>query len=289
MTTLSTHDTKRGEDVRARIGVLSQVPSLWAELVGKWTLKAPPPDGTTALFLLQNVFGVWPVDGTVTGELRGRLHAYAEKAIREAGSHTTWNDPDAEFESAVHGWLDEVFDGPVATEMTSLVARLDEFGRSDALGQKLLQLTAPGVPDVYQGTELWEDSLVDPDNRRPVDYHACRAALRAMEHPKMRVVTAALRLRRDRPDTFCSGGYRPLLAAGSARQHVVAFLRGDDVLVAVSRWTVRLAETGWGDTSIELPDGVWTDRLGAGTFTGTVPAAELFAGLPVALLERVDD
>nr|WP_036437207.1 malto-oligosyltrehalose synthase [Mycobacterium sp. URHB0044] len=289
MTTLSTHDTKRGEDVRARIGVLSQVPSLWAELVGKWTLKAPPPDAVTALFLLQNVFGVWPVDGTVTETLRDRLHAYAEKAIREAGSHTTWNDPDAEFESAVHGWLDEVLDGPVATEMTSLVARLDEFARSDALGQKLVHLTAPGVPDVYQGTELWEDSLVDPDNRRPVDYRACRAALSTMEHPKMRVVNAALRLRRDRPGTFCSGGYRPLLAAGQARQHVVAFLRGDDVLVVVSRWTVRLAETGWGDTSIELPGGVWTDRLGAGRFTGTVSAAELFAELPVALLERVDD
>ena len=102
----------------------------------------------------------------VTAELRERLHAYAEKAIREAATHTSWNDPDSEFESAVHSWLDEVIDGPVAAELTSLVARLDEYGRSDALGQKLIQLTAPGVPDVYQGTELWDDSLVDPDNRR---------------------------------------------------------------------------------------------------------------------------
>ena len=176
MITLTTHDTKRGEDVRARIGVLSQVPSLWAELVGKWALAAPPPDAATALFLWQNMFGVWPADGTITDELRERLHAYAEKAIREAAVHTTWNDPDAEFETAVHAWLDAVIDGPVAAELTSLVARLDLHARSDASGQKLLALTAPGVPDVYQGTELWEDSLVDPDNRRPVDYR--RAASR---------------------------------------------------------------------------------------------------------------
>jgi (1->4)-alpha-D-glucan 1-alpha-D-glucosylmutase len=286
MTTLSTHDTKRGEDVRARIGVLAQVPSLWANLVGKWTLQVPPPDAAVALFLWQNVFGVWPVDGAVTGELRDRLHAYAEKAIREAGDHTTWNDPDAEFESAVHGWLDAVLDGPVGEELTSLVARLDVHGRNDALGQKLVQLTAPGVPDVYQGTELWEDSLVDPDNRRPVDYDGYREAMRAMEHPKIRVVSAALRLRRERPDTFTSGGYRPMPAAGSAREHVVAFLRGDDVLVAVSRWTLRLAETGWGDTSLALPDGAWTDRLTGRRFTGRVTAAELYADLPVALLEK---
>src|SRR6478672_7108280 len=171
MVALTTHDTKRGEDVRARIGVLSQVPTLWAGLVGKWALEAPPPDAATGLFLLQNIFGVWPVDGVVTDELRGRLHAYTEKAIREAAVHTTWNDPDTTFETAVHTWLNAVMDGPVATGLTSLVIRLDEHARNDCLGQKLVALTVPGVPDVYQGTELWEDSLVDPDNRRPVDYH----------------------------------------------------------------------------------------------------------------------
>jgi (1->4)-alpha-D-glucan 1-alpha-D-glucosylmutase len=286
MTTLSTHDTKRGEDVRARIGVLSQVPSLWAELVGTWTVQAPPPDAATALFLWQNVFGVWPTDGVVSSELRERLHAYTEKAIREAATHTSWNDPDAEFESAVHSWLDAVIDGPAAAELSSLVARLDEYGRSDALGQKLIQLTAPGIPDVYQGTELWDDSLVDPDNRRPVDYDARREALRSLEHPKLRVTSAALRLRRERPDTFRSGGYRAVLAGGQAREHVVAFLRGDDVLVAVSRWTVRLSETGWGDTSLELPGGQWTDRLTGRSHSGRVAVAELFGRLPVALLER---
>jgi (1->4)-alpha-D-glucan 1-alpha-D-glucosylmutase len=289
MTTLSTHDTKRGEDVRARIGVLSQVPSLWGELVSKWIAAAPPPDLATALFLLQNVFGVWPSDGHIAVELRERLHGYAEKAIREAAAHTTWNDPDDGFESAVHGWLDEVFDGPVATELTSLVARLDEYGHSDALGQKLIQLTSPGVPDVYQGTELWEDNLVDPDNRRAVDYAVHREALRALDHPKIRVTSAALQLRRERPETFLSGGHRPILARGGAREHVVAYVRGDDVLVAVSRWTVRLDESGWGDTALDLPPGDWTDRLTDRRWAGRVAVADLFGELPVALLERTDD
>ena len=288
MVALTTHDTKRGEDVRARIGVLSQVPTLWAGLVGKWALEAPPPDAATGLFLLQNIFGVWPVDGVVTDELRGRLHAYTEKAIREAAVHTTWNDPDTTFETAVHTWLDAVMDGPVATGLTSLVIRLDEHARNDCLGQKLVALTVPGVPDVYQGTELWEDSLVDPDNRRPVDYHLRRGVLSENSHPKMRVVTAALRLRRDRADTFTDGGYTPVLAEGAAAEHLVAFLRADDVLTAVTRHSVVLAETQWGDTSLTLPDGVWADRVGGGRFNGRVLATDLFAELPVALLERVD-
>ena len=288
MVALTTHDTKRGEDVRARIGVLSQVPSLWAELVAKWVLEAPPPDAATGLFLLQNIFGVWPLDGVVTDELRGRLHAYAEKAIREAAVRTSWHDPDTVFESAVHAWLDTVMDGPVATGLTSLVTRLNEHARNDGLGQKLVALTAPGVPDVYQGTELWEDSLVDPDNRRPVDYHVRRAALSANSHPKMRVVTAALRLRRDRPDTFTDGGYTPLLAEGAAAEHLVAFLRADDVVTAVTRHSVVLAETQWGDTALTLPDGVWADRIASGRFSGRVLASDLFNESPVALLERVD-
>lgn len=287
MVSLSTHDTKRGEDVRARIGVLSQVPSLWAQLVGKWMMAAAPPDAGTGLFLLQNIFGVWPVDGVVTDELRQRLHAYAEKAMREAGVRTTWNDPDHEFESDVHRWLDSVLDGPVAAEMTSLVARVDLYGRSDALGQKLLALTAPGVPDVYQGTELWEDSLVDPDNRRPVDYAARRDALGALRHPKMRVVHAALALRRDRPSSFIDGRYRPVLADGPGAEHVVAFLRGDDVLAAATRHATRLSETGWSDTALELPAGVWRDRISGARHSGQVLAADLFTELPVALLERV--
>jgi (1->4)-alpha-D-glucan 1-alpha-D-glucosylmutase len=288
MTTLSTHDTKRGEDVRARIGVLSQVPSLWAEFVGSWQTTTPAPDSATALFLLQNIFGVWPADGQVTDELRTRLHAYAEKAIREAGWRTSWNDPDSEFEDAVHAWLDAIMDGPVATELTGLVVQLEPHAHSDSLGQKLLALTVPGIPDVYQGTELWEDSLVDPDNRRPVDYAVRGNELERLSHPKIRVVRAALHARRDRPTMFVSGAYRPVLAVGDGAAHVVAFQRGADVLVAVTRWTVRLHHEGWGDTILPLPDGVWADRLTGSRFSGPTPAGEVFAELPVVLLERSD-
>ncbi|MGE2813734.1 malto-oligosyltrehalose synthase [Mycobacterium heidelbergense] len=286
MTTLTTHDTKRGEDVRARIGVLSQVPSLWTEFLARWEIEAPSPDPATGRFLWQNIFGVWPVSGEVTGELRGRLHGYAEKAIREAGLHTSWNEPDAAFEEAVHRWLNIVLDGPVAAALTELVAQLNPHAASDALGQKLLALTVPGIPDVYQGTELWDDSLVDPDNRRPVDYAARRAALKELRHPKIRVVSAALGLRRSRPDSFLRGRYVPVLADGEAGDHVVAFRRGDDVLVAVTRWTVRLAETGWGNTVLPLPDGSWTDTLTGAMASGPTSTAELFADLPVVLLER---
>ncbi|UQX09790.1 malto-oligosyltrehalose synthase [Candidatus Mycobacterium methanotrophicum] len=288
MTTLSTHDTKRGEDVRARIGVLSQVPSLWAEFVARWESATPAPDPVTGLFLWQNIFGVWPASGEVTGELRDRLHTYGEKAIREAAWQTSWQNPDAKFESAVHGWLDAVLDGPVARELTNLVIRLQAHAENDALGQKLLALTVPGIPDIYQGTELWDDSLVDPDNRRPVDYEARCQALKSLQHRKIRVVKAALQLRRGRPGTFLRGGYHPVLAAGTAADHVVAFMRGDDVLVAATRWTVRLEQSGWGDTAVPIPAGGWSDTLTGATIAGAAPAAELFAELPVALLERSD-
>ena len=289
MTTLTTHDTKRGEDVRARIGVLSQVPSLWAEFVARWEMHAPSPDPATGQFLWQNIFGVWPVTGEVSGELRDRLHSYTEKAIREAAWHTSWNDPDTTFADAVHRWLDSVLDGPVAGQLTELVAQLHPHAASDALGQKLLALTVPGTPDVYQGTELWDDSLVDPDNRRPVDYASRQAELKSMRHPKIRVVAAALRLRRARPDIFLGGSYVPVLASGDASDHVVAFRRGDDILVAVTRWTVRLAESGWGNTVVPLPDGSWSDTLTGAMASGPTSAAQLFADLPVVLLERHRD
>ena len=287
MVALSTHDTKRGEDVRARIGVLSQVPSLWAELVGKWALAVPPPDAGN---------GTVPVAEHLRG-VAGRRHP----SPKNFGNGCT-PTPRRPFERprctrpgttrtpssrrrCTPGWT-RCSTGRSAAEMTSLVARLDLHARSDALGQKLIALTAPGVPDVYQGTELWEDSLVDPDNRRPVDYATRQEALKSLRHPKIRVVTAALRLRGTARRRFTDGGYTPVLADGPAAAHLVAFLRGDDVLTAVTRHTVLLSETGWGDTSLALPDGQWIDRIGGGRFSGRVLAVELFANLPVALLER---
>ncbi|QII06042.1 malto-oligosyltrehalose synthase [Rhodococcoides fascians A25f] len=300
MTTLSTHDTKRGEDVRARIGVLSQTPELWARCITDWEELTPSPDGTTGMFLWQNLFGIWPVDGVITSTLRERVHAYAEKAIREAALRTTWTAPDEEFESAVHSWLDAIFDGAVARSMTMLVDKLAPHGHSDALGQKLLNLAGPGIPDVYQGTELWEDSLVDPDNRRPVDYSVRRSMLAASNTDalsidtgaaKLAVVRSALHVRRERPESFVGGTYAPIVADGSAAEHLVGFARGPvpgnaDVIALATRLSLGVSETGWGETSVTLPDGRWRDRITGSEHTGTVSVAEMFASLPVALLVR---
>ena len=293
MTTLSTHDTKRSEDVRARIGVLSQVAEDWAGRLEAWNGRAPAPDPAIGLFLWQTLFGVWPLDGVVTAELRERVHAYARKALRENGTRTTWTDVDEEFETAVDRWLDTVFDGPVADELTAFVAELEPHVAAVSCGQKLLQLLGPGVPDVYQGTELWDDSLVDPDNRRPVDFDARR---RLLDEPdaaptKFRIVRTALQLRRARPDSFVGGAYVPLVASGPAADHLVAFGRGPaadelDVIACASRNTVSAARSGRDGTVLDLPPGQWSDLLSGRSFSGRIDVAELFTDLPVAALVR---
>lgn len=305
MTTLSTHDTKRGEDVRARIGVLSQCPDRWAAALDRWAALlggAAAPDPAGGLLLWQTAFGVWPAGGAVTGALRDRMHAYAQKAMREGGIGTSWTAVDAQFEGAGHAFLDAIFDGPVAAELTALVADLDPHGRSDSLAQKLLQLAGPGVPDVYQGTEVFGDSLVDPDNRRPVDFAALARAGRA-GHPKARLVREALRLRRERPACFVGGSYAPLQADGDAAGHVLGFRRGvrrearpgvrpgpgagrDSAVIALAtRWSLRLAARGgWLDTTVALPPGDWTDRLTGRNLRGVTGMNEVFLEHPVALL-----
>lgn len=303
MTTLSTHDTKRGEDVRARITVLSQVADSWAKAVGAWLELAPAPDGQTASFLLQNMFGVWPVDGrrpATVPRFRERLHLFAEKAVREAGLRSSWEEPDVDFEAEVHRWLDTVIDGPVGAELGELATRLAPHAWSDSLGQKLLQLCGPGIPDVYQGCELWEDSLVDPDNRRPVDFGHRLAMLQSLTGTpeldnsgaaKMWIVAYALWLRRERPDCFVGGSYTPLFGSGDRSEHLVGYARGrsgeaPQVIVAATRYSVALTEGGWADTVLDLPSGTWTDRLTGHTFTGRTRLEKLFARLPVALLVR---
>ncbi|QNG18555.1 malto-oligosyltrehalose synthase [Rhodococcus triatomae] len=307
MTTLSTHDTKRGEDVRARIGVLSQVPDLWARCVQDWEELAPGPDSALGAFLWQNMFGVWPADGTDARDvpdLRDRLHAYALKSAREAGTRTSWATVDAAFEAALHDWIDTVLDGRVGHGMSSLAHQLAPHAWSDALGQKLLHLTGPGVPDVYQGSELWEDSLVDPDNRRPVDWvrrAAVAERVRAADATpapsdpaaKFHLVRQALRLRRERPDWFVGGSYTAVLGQGPAATHLVAAGRGPadgdtTVLALATRHSIRLSSLGWRDSTVHLPAGSWTDRIGGRTYAGNadVPLTDIFAALPVALLTR---
>ncbi|MGD7000920.1 malto-oligosyltrehalose synthase [Corynebacterium halotolerans] len=181
MTTLSTHDAKRGEDVRARILELTEVPDEFAEFVRRLTAVIPAPDEGTGHFLLQNLLGVWPVDGVVPESLKERFHAYTEKSIREAGVHTNWFDPDTAFEKAVGDWVDALFDGPVSNLITTFVAPLHRGAVQISLGRKLLQLIGAGIPDTYQGTEFFTDSLVDPDNRRFVDYTAREQSLAVVQ------------------------------------------------------------------------------------------------------------
>jgi (1->4)-alpha-D-glucan 1-alpha-D-glucosylmutase len=287
MTTLSTHDTKRGEDVRARLAVLSEIPAEWTELACQLVATVPTPDPTFGYLLLQTLVGAGFIE-------RARMHAYAEKAMREAAHGTTWIDPDAEFEAAVHAAVDAAYDSPSIREpVTAFIDRITPYGWTNSLAQKLVQLTMPGVPDVYQGTELWEDSLVDPDNRRAVDIDARRALLDRLDGDvqpppidasgaaKLWVVSRTLRLRRDWPDLF--SGYDAVPVEGPAAEHAVVFDRGGAITVATRLPAGLERDGGWRDTTIEVAQGA-TDAISGATYRGTVALSDLLGDYPVALL-----
>ncbi|HLY34980.1 MAG TPA: malto-oligosyltrehalose synthase, partial [Jatrophihabitantaceae bacterium] len=287
MTTLSTHDTKRSEDVRARLAVLSEMPDEWAALVETLMSAAPIPDAGFAYLLWQTFAGAGFVE-------RERMHAYAEKAMREAALSTTWLDPDVQFEKTVHAAVDAAYGDPAVHEpLASFVTHIAPYGWSNSLAQKLVQLTMPGVPDVYQGTELWDDSLVDPDNRRPVDFAARAAMLAELDAAgtpppvdwsglaKLWVTSRALRLRRDEPQRFRT--YAPLEPHGAAAAHCVAFGRGGAITVATRLPLTLERAGGWRDTQLDLP-AASTDVLTGRTHSGTVAVGELLATYPVALL-----
>ncbi len=287
MTTLSTHDTKRGEDVRARITVLAEEPGHWEQALDELLRLAPVPDPAFGSLLWQAVLGAWTPDHLP--DLPERLHGYAEKAMREAGDRTTWTEPDEAYEAAVHAAVDAVFGSEeVRVVLTDLAARIDAPAQANSLAAKLLALTMPGVPDVYQGSELWETSLVDPDNRRPVDFEHRAAVLAGTAEDdaaaKLHVTCSALTLRRERPELFT--GYTPVAATGSAASHAVAYDRGGAITV-VTRLPVGLeAAGGWGDTTLDLPPGTWHDVLTGLDTDGRL--ADLLAVHPVALLVRKD-
>lgn len=294
MTTLSTHDTKRSEDTRARISVLAELPAVWGQFVHRMQALAPLPDGPLANLLWQAIAGVWPAD-------RDRLHAYAEKAAREAGKSTDWAHPQERFEERLAKVVDAAFDNPEAhQELEALVALLEPYGASNSLGAKIVQLTMPGVPDVYQGTELWDRSLTDPDNRRPVDFSVRQRMLVSLddgelpasamkEETKLLVTSRSLRLRRTRPELF--RGYNPVHAEGPAARHLLAFNRdGDDggrgVMTLATRLPYGLEQSGgWQGTHIRLA-GDMSDELTCRSFeAGEVPVGEILSRYPVALLK----
>jgi (1->4)-alpha-D-glucan 1-alpha-D-glucosylmutase len=296
MTTLSTHDTKRSEDVRARLAVLAELPTEWAGLV-RWLMSRHPlADRPLAHLVWQNLVGAWPLS-------RERAHAYVEKAAREAGTSTTWTNPDEEFEEQLHGLVEAAYDDEATSAaLSKIVQRVATFGRSNSLAQKLLQLAMPGVPDVYQGTELWDLSLVDPDNRRPVDYDLRRRLLASLDAgpgsgavpavdetgaAKLLVVSRTLRARREHPEWF--DGYERVSGTGRAADHVVAFDRGGVVAVATRLPAGLAAAGGWGDAALSVPTGAWRDlftgRRVVSDATG-IGLDDLLGRLPVALLVR---
>ncbi|MFD5276623.1 malto-oligosyltrehalose synthase [Pseudarthrobacter sp. NPDC058362] len=294
MTTLSTHDTKRSEDARARISVLAELPDEWAGTLASLRQLAPIPDGPYENLLWQAVIGAWPAS-------RERLQGYAQKAAREAGNSTTWTNPDVGFESSVRAAVDAAFDDARVTRVVEdFVARIEAYAASNSLAAKLVQLTMPGVPDVYQGSEFWERSLTDPDNRRPVDYAVRQAELEKLdggtlpasgtEPAKLLVTSRALRVRRDRPELF--QGYAPVRATGAAAGHLLGFSRGDGAPGAVTLAT-RLpagleAAGGWRDTAVVLSAVMRDELTGAVHGPGAVSVADVLGTYPVALLVPVE-
>ncbi|WP_433965837.1 malto-oligosyltrehalose synthase [Tunturiibacter gelidiferens] len=312
MTTLSTHDTKRSDDVRARLAVLSEIPGKFGAAIQRWSrmnnaFRArkpgvdPLPDRNTEYFYYQTLIGAWPLP-------MDRAQAYMLKAMREAKQQTTWVANNKEFEDALNLFIEFTYSyAPFQRELQQFVERILEAGRVNSLVQTLLKYTAPGVPDLYQGTEIWDLSLVDPDNRRPVDYALRQRLLHELKQmngsdaaaqvmakaeeglPKMWTIHKALQLRRERPKSFgAEADYVPLMVDGAKHDHVIAYLRGEDVVTMAPRLTLKL-DGAWKDTVVTLPEGRWRNRLtGVTVEGGEIEIKGLLKDFPVALLARED-
>jgi len=304
MVTLSTHDTKRSDDVRARLAVLSENPEAFFEAARRWSEQAAQynPEKviarSTEWFLYQTLVGAWPIDGE-------RLRAYMQKAMREAKVRTSWVMNNAQYESALNGLIDGLLgDEKFVACLEQFVAAIQNAGRVNSLTQTLMKHTAPGVPDLYQGGELWDFSLVDPDNRRPVDYELRRKLLAEIDSmnvaevmqrsdgglPKLWTIHQSLRLRNEHPEWFGREAvYEPIQARGAQAERVIAYLRGGNVLTVAQRWPLRGGP--WAETTVDLPEGKWRNYMtneliahGGGAFK----VKDCFSMFPVALLARVD-
>jgi (1->4)-alpha-D-glucan 1-alpha-D-glucosylmutase len=301
MSATSTHDTKRSEDVRARLAVLSEIPGRFAGAVRKWAKHnnayrtGDDPDRNAEYFLYQTLIGAWPIS-------LERVAAYMLKAAREAKTHTSWLAPDGAYEEGLRLFVERALQDPwFVAELENLLAIVIPPGRVNSLAQTLIKLTAPGVPDIYQGNELWDLSLVDPDNRRPVDYEQRRRLLAELSDaapeavmarmdeglPKLWVCRQALALRRRRPEWFgAAGGYAALAATGKKREHVLAFARANSVATIVPLRPLSLAGK-WGDAAVEIPAGRWRNLLTLEDLSGgRVLLRDMLRRFPVALLAR---
>jgi (1->4)-alpha-D-glucan 1-alpha-D-glucosylmutase len=297
MLSTSTHDTKRSEDVRARLLLLSEIPDAWAEAVKAWAdhnevhKRSELPDRNTEYLLYQTLVGAYPLDVE-------RAVAYMHKAASEAKRFTSWIAPDAAYEHALERFVRAVLaDNVFVASLASFVHQLVAPGRIKSLAMLLLKLTCPGVPDTYQGNEIWDLSLVDPDNRRPVNYVRRRELLSVITGagaddvwaradsgaPKMFLLQRALELRRRWPGAFTrAGGYEPLKVDGPDADAFIGFQRGGRVAVVVPRFVMRDDF----DAHIRLPEGPWRDVLTTEDRSGRIGLSDLLTRFPVALLER---
>ncbi len=298
----STHDNKRSEDVRARIDVMTESPERWSAALNAWSELNQPawmgrtPDRHAEYLLYQTLIGAWPITGD-------RAWGYMLKACREAKIETTWHEPNAAYEDSIRDFTYAILDNAdFVTSLEEFVDPLIEPGRINGLSQTLIKMTAPGLPDFYQGTELWDLSLVDPDNRRPVDFEARATMLArvdtldgptAMQEwdsglPKLWMTRKTLAIRASHPHCFDDTAvYQPRSARGSRLGHIVTYQRGDDVVVVVPRFTLSVQDD-WADTVVTLPQGNWTNAFSGQTFTGEVSPAEMFKSFPTALLVRAE-
>jgi (1->4)-alpha-D-glucan 1-alpha-D-glucosylmutase len=300
MLATSTHDTKRSEDVRARIDVLSEIPDEWKAALERWSAlnaqkktiveKRPAPDRNDEYLLYQTLVGAWPVEPQTPdtfAQFRDRIVNYMQKATKEAKVHTSWVNPNEEYDAAVHNFvcrlLPDQADDPFVADVRKFQKRVAFFGYYDSLAQLLLKLTCPGVADIYQGTELWDFTLVDPDNRRPVDYARRRQLLAELRKRsergvketanllqelvgrmddgriKLFLMYQTLQFRRAHRELFLAGSYQALDAAGAQSEHICAFLRQraeQAVVVAVPRLFVGLCG---GVEQLPLGKGIWKD------------------------------
>ena len=298
---LSTHDTKRSDDVRARLQLLSEVPKQFADQVKAWSeanascKKNESPDKGTEWFLYQTLVGAWPIDAE-------RLKTYMTKAMREAKVRTSWTTNNQAYEEGLFHFIESILkDEKFVASVDTFVSSVLFAGRVNSLSQTLMKHTAPGLPDLYQGAEIWDLSLVDPDNRRPVDYAARRTLLEkaksirveeAMEDiasglPKLWLTHRALKLRKQNPTWFdADAQYAPLQCSGRQQGNVVAYIRGDSAVTVAPRLTQSMGGD-WADTVLRLPAGKWRNELtDEAVDGGTVKVADLFARFPVALLSR---
>ncbi|HEY8381038.1 MAG TPA: malto-oligosyltrehalose synthase [Microvirga sp.] len=322
----ATHDTKRGEDARARLNALSEMPEVWAQALDTWRSIAAPyldngqetaPDANDQYLILQALLGAWPMellgdetDPGAVDDFRERIEGFVLKALREAKRHTSWVHTDEAYENAALGLVRGLLDpaSPFLAEFRPLARRLAFAGMVTSLARTALKATLPGVPDIYQGTDFWDLSLVDPDNRRPVDYGSREKALAAetaaadlMSHwsdgrIKQRLLAAILEDRAAAPGLYASSDYQPLKPQGPQRARLVAFARGaggERLVVAVPRLVASLTEGDalpvgdvWGDTAVPLPEGTWRDVVTGRSVEGgrAVPVAELFDGVPLSIL-----